>query len=119
MSRKVNGNYAGLSEQERTVILPDIKIGKTLYWIWSGEIMPVTYCGVTHGCVTSDGKFHIMCEMKTKKRREMPYVYKRKPGIYVSEKGDKRCFYPENIGDTIFFTRKEAKNKLKKERESA
>lgn len=115
----MRGNYAGLSEQERTVILPDIKIGKTLYWLWGGEIMPVIYCGVTRGCITEDGKFHIMCEMKTKKRREMPYVYRRKNKIYVSEKGDARCFYTDDIGERIFFTRKEAENKLENERKSS
>lgn len=113
------GDFTGLSEQERTVILPDIKIGKTLYWIWADEIMPVTYCGVSHGCIDRDGKFHIMCNMKTKKRREIQFTYKRKSGIYISEKGDKRCFYTEHIGEHIFFTRKEAKIKLYENKEKS
>jgi hypothetical protein len=109
----MNGIYYGLSEQERTVVLPDIKKGKTLYWIWVDEIMPVTYCGVRGGTVTDDGKYHIVCGMKTKKRREIPYIYRRKVGKYVYEIGDKRIFYTDDIGETVFFAREEAEAALK------
>ena len=115
----MKGNYAGLNEQERTVILPDIKIGKTLYWLWDNEIMPVTYCGVSHGCVTKDGKFHIVCKMKTKKRREFSIMYRRKTNIYVSEIGDKRLFYTNDIGKNIFFTRREAESALNNKKEAS
>jgi hypothetical protein len=86
------------------VILPDIKKDKILYWVWSDEIMPVTYKGVSHGVVTDDGKFNVICEMRTRKRREFP----GRRGPIVCEIGDKRVFYADDIGKTVFFTRKEA-----------
>jgi hypothetical protein len=109
----VDGIYHGLSEQERTVVLPDIKKGKTLYWIWGDEVMPVVYRGVRGGRVTYCGKFHIYCEIRTKKKREFPHTYKGESCIYVAEKGCKREFYVDDIGKTIFFTRKEAETALK------
>jgi hypothetical protein len=117
----MNGIYHGLTEAERTVILPDIKKGKTLYWIWADEIMPVTYTGVCYGTVTDDGKFHVTCEMRTKKRHEFPGVRRGKPIVTICDKGDRRIFYADDIGETVFFTREEAEAALRagKETEAA
>jgi hypothetical protein len=105
-------SYNGLSEQERTVILPDIKKGKTLYWIWGDEVMPVIFWGVCGGYVDDNKKFHIKCEMRTKKRREFPYTSRGKSFTNVYEKGDKRYFSGDNIGKSVFFTAREAKDAL-------
>jgi hypothetical protein len=98
---------------ENAIIIPDIKMRKTLYWIWGDEVMPVTYYGVSHGNTGDNGKFRVFHNMRTKKRREIPYAYRKKPGIYVYEKGDRRIFTTDSIGITVFYTRKEAEAALK------
>lgn len=100
--------YQRAKEEGRLHIIPDIKLHKTLYWIWGGEIMPVKYSGINGGCIDDKGKFHITCKMRTKKERK--FIYKKK-NILV-KKGDARCFYADDIGKDVFLSRKEAEAKL-------
>ena len=101
-----------LEEQGRLLIVPEIPKNKTLYWIWSDEIMPVIFKRITSCVVDNNGKPHIMCEMVTKKDRKFIQKYRRKPIEYTCKAGDKRYFYSEEIGKTIFFARKEAESVL-------
>jgi len=114
-------SYENLSRQARTIVLPDIKKGKTLYWIWGDMVMPVLYWGVCYGCVTKDKKFHITCEMRTKKSRDFPFTDRGKPRTHTYEKGNRRIFYADDIGKYVFFTKKEAEDALarKLEQEAA
>jgi hypothetical protein len=108
------GFYDGTEEQDRTVILPDIKKGKTLYWLWANKVMPVTFGGVTGGCVTDDGKYHVICEMRTKKETEFYITYRGKSVIQNYAKGNLRYFYADDMQKTIFATRRAARRALKK-----
>lgn len=103
--------YEDAEEQGRLVILPDIKRNRTLYWIWAGEIMPVTYRGISHGNVR-DGKFYVYCNMKTKKPRTFRGKYGKKIVDTVIPSGNKRVFSHDDIGKTIFLTREEAERAL-------
>lgn len=105
--------YKKLEEQGRLLIVPDIKKNKTLYWIWGNEIMPVLFKRIT-SCVVDDmGNPHVMCEMTTKKDRTFVHTCRRKYIENTFKAGDKRYFYSEDIGKTIFFTREEAEAALK------
>lgn len=109
--------YEDLEEQGKLLIVPQIPKNKTLYWIWGEEIMPVTYKRIT-SCVVDDcGNPHIMCEMRTKKDRTFIHTYKRKITETAFKAGDKRYFYSEDIGKTIFFTREKAEAALKEMQE--
>ena len=91
-------------KEGRLVVLPEIKINKTLYWIWGNEIMPVLYKGIRGGCIGEDKKYHVSCNMITKKDRT--FVHRGKSFTYKA--GDKRCFYSDDIGKTVFLTREQA-----------
>ncbi len=106
--------YEDLEEQGRMLIVPEIPKNKTLYWIWENEIMPVTYKRITSCVVADDGRPHIMCEMVTKKDRTFSETRRRKQVEYTFKKGEKRYFYADNIGKTVFFTKAEAKEALKR-----
>lgn len=105
--------YEDLEEQGRLLIVPNIKKNKTLYWIWGNEIMPVLFKRLTSCVVDDDGKPHVMCEMKTKKDRTFVDTYRRKPVEHTYRAGDKRYFYSEDLGKSIFFTREAAEAALK------
>ncbi len=106
--------YEDLEEQGRMLIVPKIQKNKTLYWIWGDEIMPVTYKRITSCVVSDDGKPHIMCEMVTKKDRTFVQTRRRKLVEYTFKKGEKRYFYADNIGKTVFITKSEAEEALKR-----
>lgn len=90
-------------------VIPDIPKGKTLYWIWAGEVMPVTYQGLWGGCVSpDDGHFHVTCKMKTKKSRT--FSNGRKKPIVV-DAGSLRMFYAERLGEEVFFNKKDAQSR--------
>lgn len=101
--------YENLEKQGKILIVPQIPKNKTLYWMWGNEIMPVIYRGITGCVVDNNGKPHIVCEMVTTKDRIFVETYRRKPVEHIIKKGEKRYFYADDIGKTIFFTRKEAK----------
>lgn len=100
--------YQRAKEEGRLHIIPNIKLYKTLYWIWGGEIMPVKYFGINGGCIDGKGKFRITCEMRTKKERT--FIHKKKD--IVIKKGDARYFYADDIEKDVFLSRKEAEAKL-------
>ena len=102
-------------QDNRLAVLPDIKLYKTLYWIWGGEIMPVKYMGVRGGCVDSNGNYHVNCRMKTLKDRTFLHSVHRKPREFSYKAGDERYFYADDLGKTIFLTREEAEAALSKE----
>ncbi len=106
--------YEDLEEQGRMLIVPDIPKNKTLYWIWENEIIPVTYKRITSCVVADDGRPHIMCEMVTKKDRTYVQTYRRKLVEHTFKKGDKVYFYADNLGKTVFLTRAEAEEALKR-----
>lgn len=93
----------------RCVVLLVIPQNKTLYWIWGNEIMPVLYRGILGGCVDRDKKYHVTHNMATKKDRT--FINGKKPFTYKA--GDKRMFYSEDIGKTVFLTKEEAEKALK------
>ena len=101
--------YEDLEEQGNLLIVPDIPRNKTLYWIWGNEIMPVTYKRIVRCKVCDDRKFHIVCEIITKKDRTFTYTYRRKPVETTIPAGSSRYIYADEIGKTVFLTRKEAK----------
>lgn len=105
--------YEGLEERGQILIVPQIKKNKTLYWIWGDEIMPVLFKRITSCVVDDGGNLHVMCEMTTKKDRTFVHTYRRKNTEHTFKAGDKRYFYSEDIGRTVFFTREEAKTVLK------
>lgn len=105
--------YRTAEEQGLLVRLPSIKLYKTLYWIWGGDVMPVKYMGVRGGCVDSDGKYHVNCRMKTLKDRTFVRSVHRKLREYTYKSGDERWFYADDIGKTVFLTREEAERKRK------
>ena len=106
--------YKDLDGQGRLLIVPKIKKNKTLYWIWGNEIMPVLFKRITGCAVDNKGNPHILCEMEIKKDRTFVHTYKRKPVKNTFKAGDKRYFYPEDIGKSIFYTKEEAETALKK-----
>lgn len=105
--------YEDLEEQGMLLIVPKIKKNKTIYWIWGNEIMPVLFKRITSCVVDSNGNPHIMCEMKIKKDRTFTYTYNRKPIEFTFKAGDKRYFYSEDIGKSVFYTKEEAEAALK------
>lgn len=105
--------YESLEEQGRMLIVPQIPRNKTLYWIWGDEIMPIIYKRIRGCMVDNDGKPHIACEMVTKRDRTFVEAYRKKTVEHTFKKGEKRYFYADNIGKTIFFTQKEAKEALR------
>lgn len=54
--------------------------------------------------------------MRTKKDRTFVHTYRRKPIEHTFKAGDIRYFYSDDIGKTVFLTRKEAEAALKKSR---
>ena len=102
-----------MEENGQILIVPQIKKNKTLYWIWGDEIMPVLFKRITSCVVDNNGNPHVMCEMMTKKDRTFVHTYKRKPIEYTFKAGDKRYFYSEDIGKTIFMTKEAAEKALK------
>lgn len=106
-------HYEDLEEQGKVLIVPEIPKNKTLYWIWGDKIMPVTYKRITSCVVDDDGKPHIMCEMVTKKDRTFVETYRRKPIEHTFKKGDKRYFYADEIGKTVFLKQDQAEEALK------
>jgi len=92
------------------ITLPNIKLYKTLYWIWGGEIMPVKYMGIHHGCVDKFKKYHIVCQIKTKKDKTFSHGKKS----FTYKTGDERYFYAEQISKTVFLTQAEAEQALQK-----
>ncbi len=105
--------YEDLDEKGWLLIVPKIKKNKTLYWVWGNEIMPVLFKRITSCVVDDKGNPHIMCEMETKKDRTFVSSYKRNPVEYAFKAGDKRYFYSEDIGKTVFLTGEEAEVTLK------
>lgn len=101
--------YKDAEEQGLLIKLPEIKLYKTLYWIWGNEIMPVKYMGIHHGCVDEFKKYHVVCRMHTKKDRT--FIHGKKSFTYKT--GDERYFYVDDIGKTVFLTREEAEEALK------
>ena len=95
----------------RLVVLLDIPKNKTLYWLWGDEIMPVRYKGIHHGCVEKKGIYHVVCRMATKKPRT--FTYRKKDFTYPT--GDERWFYADDVGKTVFLTRKAAEKALEGE----
>ncbi len=104
--------YEDLYEQGRLLIVPKIKRNKTLYWIWGNEIMPVLFKRITSCVVDGDGNPHVKCEVALKKDRTFVYTYRRKPVEHIFKAGEKRYFYSEHIGQTVFLTREKAKAAL-------
>lgn len=102
-----------MEENGQILIVPQIKKNKTLYWIWGDEIIPVLFKRITSCVVDNNGNPHVMCEMMTKKDRTFVHTYKRKPIEYTFKAGDKRYFYSEDIGKTIFMTKEAAEKALK------
>lgn len=111
--------YKDLEEQGQILIVPQIKKNKTLYWIWEEEIMPVLFKRITSCVVDNNGKPHVMCEMTTKRNRTIVYTYRRKAVEHTFRAGDKRYFYSEDIGKTIFLTKKKAEAALKEIRRTS
>lgn len=105
--------YEEMEEQGRILIVPQIKKNKTLYWIWGNEIMPVLFKRITSCVVDGNGKPHVMCEMGTKKDRTFVHTYRRKPVECTVKAGDKRYFYSEDIGKTVFLEKEAAEKALK------
>lgn len=97
----------------RCMILPRIPYNKTLYWIWGSEIMPVLYKGIRGGTVTKGGVYHVSCDMTTKKPRQFQHTYRGKPYTNTYPAGDKRMFYADDFGKTVFLTREAAEAALK------
>jgi len=106
--------YEEMEEQGHILIVPQIKRNKTLYLIWGEEIMPVFFKRITSCVVDNNGNTHVMCKMITKKDRTFVHTNRRKPVEYTFKAGDKRYFYSEDIGKTIFPTKEAAKKALKK-----
>lgn len=98
----------------RCVVLPNIPYNKTLYWIWDDEIMPVLYRGINGGCIDADKKYRVTCNMVTKKLRTFTRYFRgRYDGINGYPAGDKRMFYADDIGKTVFLTHQAAEAALK------
>ncbi len=76
--------------------------------------MPVTYKRITECVVGDDGKPHIVCEMRTKKDRTFVQTYRGRLTEHSFEKGNKRYFYADEIGKSVFLTQTEAKEALQK-----
>lgn len=112
--------YEEMEEQHQILIVPKIKKNKTLYWIWGNEIMPVLFKRITSCVVDDNGNPHVMCEMETKKDRTFVYAYRRKPVENTFKAGDKRYFYSDDLGKTIFSEKEAAEKALKemKDREN-
>lgn len=111
--------YEELEDMGELLIVPQIPKNKTIYWIWGNEIMPAIYKRVTSCVVDDEGKPHIMCEMRTKKDRTFIHTYRRKPVETTFKAGDKRFFYADDIGKTIFMTKEEAAAALKENARAA
>lgn len=105
--------YEDLEEQGMLLKVPQIKKNKTIYWIWEDEIMPVLFKRITSCVVDNNGNPHVMCEMITKKDRTFVHTYRRKPVKHTFKAGDKRYFYSEDLGKTIFLTKEAAEKALK------
>ena len=105
--------YRNLEEQGLILRVPQIKKGKTLYWIWGDEIVPVLFRRITSCVVDNNGNPHVMCEMATKKDRTFVHTYRRKIVAHTFKAGDKRYFYSEDIGKSVFLTKEEAETALK------
>ncbi len=105
--------YEDLEEQGKLLIVPKIKKNKILYWIWADEIMPVLFRRIVGCAVDSGGNPHVMCEMELKKDRTFVHTYRRKPVEHTFKAGEKRYFYSEDIGQTVFLTKEAAKSALK------
>jgi hypothetical protein len=92
---------------DRFVILPKIKKGKTLYWIWGNKIVRFKYVKINGGCVV-DGKFHVTCQM----RLVHDVVIGQKK--HLIKKGDLRYFYADDLDKKDIFTSSEkARGSLK------
>lgn len=96
--------YKQLETDGRLIVIPSIPYNKTLYWLWDGKIVRFKYRGINGGCVTSQG-FMVTCKMVL--------VEDVTINGYLIKAGNERWFYHVNIGETIFFIRKEAEAKLK------
>lgn len=101
--------YRDAEKQGLLIRMPDIKLYKTLYWIWGNEVMPVKYMGIHHGCLDESKKYHVVCRMHTKKDR----TFIRGKKSITFKTGDERYFYADDIGKTVFFTREAAAEALK------
>lgn len=101
--------FAKAKVEGRLVALPNIPKNKTLYWLWGSEIMPVRYRGINGGCVDKSGAYHVTCNMITKK----PRTFKHGKRDFTYPAGDKRMFYMEHIGKSVFFDRKAAVEAIK------
>lgn len=102
--KKELNKYKDLEKQGRLIKLPPVTEGKTLYWIWGNEIMPVICRGIDKG---------ITYRMTTKRDR----TFTKLDGTpFTYEKGDTRFFYAKDFGETVFFTKQEAENALKGEK---
>jgi hypothetical protein len=91
----------------RLIVLPSINLYKTLYWIWGDEIMPVKYMGLRYGTVAK-GEYHVVCRMITKKDR----TFYHRGKLFTYKAGDELFFFTDDIGKTVFLTRKEAEKAL-------
>lgn len=75
--------------------------------------MPVLFKRITSCVVDDNGNPHVMCEMETKKDRTFVYAYRRKLVENTFKAGDKRYFYSEDIGKTVFIEKEDAEKALK------
>lgn len=105
--------YEKMEDNGQILMVPQIKKNKTLYWIWGDEIMPVLFKRITSCVVDDNGKPHVMCEMTTKKDRIFVQTYRRKSVEHTFKAGDKRYFYSEDIGKTVFIEKEDAEKALK------
>ncbi len=75
--------------------------------------MPVLFKGITSCVVDSAGNPHVMCRMELKKDRTFIHTYRRKPVEYTFKAGQKRCFYADDLGKTVFMEKEAAEKALK------
>lgn len=100
-------------DEGKIIALMQMPLGKTLYWLWGDEIMPVRYKGINGGFMGKDKKFHVTYRMTTKKERSFPYTWHRKRGINTIPVGNERFFCGGDISKTVFLTREAAEAALK------
>jgi hypothetical protein len=88
----------------RLLVIPDIKKGKTIYWIWGSVVMPCKF--IRPYAFNGGGKVEIGLEVKTKK--DWQGGTKRYPHIYKA--GDRRYLPVSEIGKTVFLNREDITN---------
>lgn len=89
----------------RLLVIPEIKKGKTIYWIWGDVIMPCKF--IRPFVFNGGGKIETTLEVKTKK--DWSGGTKLHPHIYKA--GDTRYLKVSEIGKTVFLNREDIKTK--------